>query len=79
MGGLTCIHMAIFYVSQFILLTLEQYQIIAITTTRPRRGISANETRNLKTSSFKYAFGEAAIAEGVSIDGWLRMGLLPPP
>ena len=34
---LKCIHSAIFYVSHFILLTLEQYQIIAITMTRPRR------------------------------------------
>ena len=67
MGGLTCIHLAFFYVSHFILLTLEQYQIIAITMTRPRRGIWANETSNLKTSSSKYAFGGASIAEASKI------------
>ena len=53
---LCTINLAISYVLHFILLTLEQYQIIAIAMIR--REIKANETTNLQTLSFKDAFGE---------------------
>ena len=50
-------NLAISYVLHSILLTLEQYQIIAIAMTR--RGIKANKIMNLKTPFFQYAFGES--------------------
>ena len=57
---LCTIKLAISYVSHLILLTLEQYKMIAIAMTR--WGVKANEITNLQTPSFKYAFWGAAIA-----------------
>ena len=51
------ISLAISYVSHLFVLVFVQYRTISIALTRT--GSQANETTNLPTPSFKYAFGES--------------------